>query len=409
MAERLGTHLKRLIIPVYVPMTLASIGMAAPSAAFPQYLGALGASVALIGVVISLRGVGNVISDLPSGIILGRFPVRSVLQVVLLLSAASSVGVAIVDNVSAIGALVLMNGASTTVFVTGMMTYVRLRVPATRRGRALSLVGGTVRLGAVIGPIAGGFLADRLGVRFAILLQAACFFLAFLVVALSRGAHEPNNPQAEPQASAKVSEQIRAVREGLRGRWRALAMVGCAILVLQILRASRSVLLPLWGEGMGLSATLIGTVMSTGAALELILFVPSGIIMDRAGRKTAAALCIGIFALGLLALGFTSALAGFFAASLVIGMGNGFGAGINMTIGTDLAPDGAVSEFIGLWRLFGDLGASAGPAIVGAVAGAGGLVSAVFATGVIGVIGLVVVFLGPETLDIGRRTQIATD
>ena len=411
MSEPLGVHLRRLILPVYLPMSLISLAIAAPSAAFPQYLGSLGAGVAVVGAVISLRGVGNVLSDLPSGIILGRYRLDVVVKISLILATASSVGMALARNVTAIGAFVLINGFMTSVVVTAMMTYVRVRVPAGNRGRALSLVGGSVRIGGVIGPIAGGFLADRLGVPAAIYLRAASFALAFLVVAATDSSHSPapSNTPREPKKRVDLAAQVRAVVRGMQGRWGALVIVGFAILVLQILRASRSVLLPLWGERLGLTATLIGTVMSTGAALDMVLFVPSGIISDRAGRKVAGGLCIGIFAAGVLSLGFAGGVAGFFLASLIIGMGNGFGAGINMTIGTDLAPDGAVSEFIGLWRLFGDIGASAGPAIVGAIGAAGGLVTAVIATAAIGFVGLVVLLAGPETLTIARDAKIARE
>ena len=67
MRSNMGAHLKRLIFPVYIPMFLLSVGISAPVAGFPQYLGGLGASLTLIGVVVTLQGVGNLISDLPGG------------------------------------------------------------------------------------------------------------------------------------------------------------------------------------------------------------------------------------------------------------------------------------------------------------------------------------------------------
>ena len=76
MKESAAIHLRRLVLPVYLPMVLLSTAIAAPSAAFPQHLGDLGASLAVIGFVISLTGIGNMIIDLPSGLILGRRPVR---------------------------------------------------------------------------------------------------------------------------------------------------------------------------------------------------------------------------------------------------------------------------------------------------------------------------------------------
>ena len=76
MRPDVRVHLKRLILPVYTPMFLLSAGVTAPVAAFPQYLGGLGASLAVIGLVVSLQGIGNLISDLPGGIILARVRLR---------------------------------------------------------------------------------------------------------------------------------------------------------------------------------------------------------------------------------------------------------------------------------------------------------------------------------------------
>jgi len=293
-----------------------------------------------------------------------------------------------------------------SVVVTAMMTYVRMAVPADSRGRALSLTGGSVRIGALAGPILGGVLADLAGVPAALWLRAGCFLAAFLVLVVSPDRNIDASSEESipvPQIRPGLRGQLRAIRDGLRGKGHALATVGFAILMLQLLRASRTIILPLWGDRLGLSATLIGSVMSIGAALELALFVPSGIIMDRSGRKTAAALCIGIFSVGVFVLPFSVGMAGFVLASLLIGLGNGFGSGINMTIGTDLAPSNAVSEFLGLWRLFGDIGTSAGPAIVGGIATAAGLPLAVGATAVLGLLGLVALLIGPEPLRMADR------
>jgi MFS family permease len=113
-----------------------------------------------------------------------------------------------------------------------------------------------------------------------------------------------------------------------------------------------------------------------------------------------------VFSLGLLLLPLTRGVAGFVVASMLIGMGNGFGAGINMTLGTDLAPRNAVSEFIGFWRLFGDVGGTLGPVIVGAMAAAVGISASLFLIAGIGAIGVIVMaVVAPETLHIAKSDR----
>ena len=52
----------------------------------------------------------------------------------------------------------------------------------------------------------------------------------------------------------------------------------------------------------------------------------------------------------------------------LIAAGNGLGAGIVMTLGADASPDEGRSQFLGAWRLCGDIGNTGGPLLVSAVA-----------------------------------------
>ena len=69
---------------------------------------------------------------------------------------------------------------------------------------------------------------------------------------------------------------------------------------------------------------------------------------------------------------FISLITGEFIALLLpaslLGFGNGLSSGAMMTLGADLAPRDALSEFLGLWRLIGDGGRMSGPVCVGYVA-----------------------------------------
>ena len=402
-------QLAGLIAPVYVPMLLLSFAIAAPSAIFPQYLLSLGAGIALSGVIVSLRFAGNLATDLPGGLVLGRARIRGVMAAALSTAAVSAVGMALARSVFAVSVWVFLSGASTSVVVTACMTYVRRTIGSEIRGRALSLIGGSVRIGALLGPVAGGVLADAAGYQAALWLRAAATVTALLLfVAGSRSdAAIAERPVTNPQAAEQgMAARMRVAYSESRERLGAVIVTGAGIFVLQLLRASRTVILPLWGESLGLSASLIGTVMSLGGAFDVALFLPAGIIMDRAGRKTAASLCTGGFAAGVLLLGFSTGVPGFVIAALVIGLGNGFGAGINMTMGTDLAPNGAISEFLGAWRVIGDAGSAAGPAVAGVLTAAVTLTFGVFALSGIGLLGFVIFALAaPETLTIARGDE----
>src|SRR5690606_21647750 len=112
-------------------------------------------------------------------------------------------------------------------------------------------------------------------------------------------------------------------------------------------------------------------------------------IMDRWGRMwTALPSMIGL-GLGHLVLAFTHDVAGsvvwFIVIAMVLGIANGFGSGLLMTIGADLADKDDPAPFLGAWRFMGDAGGAASPL---ALAGLTALVSLSFASAAMGVLGL---------------------
>src|SRR3712207_8113295 len=136
-------------------------------------------------------------------------------------------------------------------------------------------------------------------------------------------------------------------------------------------RAGRPLFVPLYGaDRLGLDASQIGLIMTVSAILDVAMFVPAGLVMDRFGRKVAAVPSFATMAVGVALIPLASSFGGLMLAALVIGLGNGLGSGTMMTLGADLAPPGATGEFLGIWRLIGDAGAVGGPLAGGVVAGA---------------------------------------
>ena len=315
-----------------------------------------------------------------------------------------------VRAVEIIGLFTFVSGFATSILVTAVLTLIRAQVPASFRGRALAGVGGALRFGMLLGPAAGGMIAEQFGVPMVFLLRATLLLAGAISFAAGtlgtvtpyRNDHSIHTPKeaetAEDRLGARVLAPLKPVIRGLQGRWYAVGTVGFGILILSILRSSREVILPLWGAHLELSVAEIGLAMSLGAGFDLLLFIPAGVISDKWGRKVSAALCLALFSLGLLLLLPSRSFLLFVLAGALIGIGNGFGAGINMTTGADLAPSVAVSQFLGLWRLYGDLGSALGPVLVGTLSAAITLGPTVAVTALLGGLGLaVVLFLAPET------------
>jgi MFS family permease len=246
--------------------------------------------------------------------------------------------------------------------------YIAEAIPPAQRGQALSTFGGINRLGIFGGPAIGGLLADQAGIQVTFGLSAALAGLARAMSAILL------KPLTRAASSLRASHRWRLVGAGVRRNARDLSAAATAQTLGQMIRAGRFLIIPLWGaEQLGLDAAQVGTIVTAGAILDVSMFIPAGMLMDRFGRKVAAVPSFGLMALGIGLIPFTHDFLTLLLVAMLIGLGNGLGSGLMMTLGADLAPPGATGEFLGVWRLIGDVGAVTGPLLVGAVAAAAGL------------------------------------
>ena len=149
---------------------------------------------------------------------------------------------------------------------------------------------------------------------------------------------------------------------------------------------------------LGLNVAQIGTIQSASSLIDMALFVPAGYIMDRWGRKFASVPSFALMGIGMALIPLTGGFWSLFAAAMLIGIGNGFGSGVIMTLGADLAPPGATGEFLGIWRFIGDSGRAGGPVAVGALADSAGFGVASVVLGGVGVLAsATLMFLVKET------------
>ena len=186
----------------------------------------------------------------------------------------------------------------------------------------------------------------------------------------------------------------------LRAHRRVFATAGVSALVLQLMRATRQLLVPLFGQSLGLDVAAIGAVYSFGTVVDIALFYPSGVLADRWGRKWSAVPSMAFYSLGLTVLPLAGGFYTLLAATMLLGFANGIGTGVIMILGADLSrSSGQQGQFLGLWRLIGDVGVSVAPLMSGVLVGAVSLAAASLAVAGIGVAGSLLMGLGvQETL-----------
>ena len=387
-------RLRSLIGPVYLPNFLYSAGAGLVLPITPLFAKELGAGVGAISLIITAGAVGGILATVPAGVLSDRYGVRATMGYGLVATALAAAAIGMSNSVALLVVLLFVNMAAQAIFNVSRLVYVASAVPVAQRGRAISLVGGTSRIGMFAGPAIGGLLGHAFGLHTAFFAQALVTAVAAaLLFALT---------EAQPRARTSPTRGSSAYgRLGttLVSHRREFLTVGAVAFAIVVMRQGRQILMPLWGDAIGLDVAQIGLVLSLGAALDATLFYPVGVVMDRYGRKYAVVPSLLLLAASLVLVPLATNFPTFLLLGLLSGFGNGFGSGVVMTLGADLAPREGAGEFIGVWRLVADVGNAAAPLGIGALAEVATLGISAVATGLVGVAGvLIMLFFVEETL-----------
>ena len=368
-----------LLLPVYVPTLLLSVGQGILVPTLPLYAQDFGVNYALVSLAVAAAALGTLVGEVPSGMMLERFGRKPVMIVGTVALALATLGLVFLPYYPALVILRFLAGVGTAMWNISRLAYLTDTVPLRDRGRALSTFGGVSRIGTFVGPALGGVMGSLLGLT-------APFYAAAGAAAGSAIISVLFIPETRRQVAGATAPHMRwtVVGDVARQHWRELSTAGSAQIFAQMIRAGRQIIVPLYGANVaGLNVAEIGTIVSVSSAVDMSLFLPAGILMDKLGRKFASVPSFVVMAIGMAMVPFATGYFSLLAATCVMGLGNGIGSGSMMTLGADLAPRKATGEFLGVWRLIGDVGATGGPLIVGGIADLVGLTFAAFSlTGV---------------------------
>jgi MFS family permease len=351
-----------------VPTLLLAFAEGLLIAILPLYAASFGVGYGLVGLASSAAAIGTLLTDVPAGAVLGRVGLRPTMILGSGLVALSTLGLVWSEQFPGLVLLRFLAGIGAALWALSRHAYIAEVIAPSQRGQALSMFGGINRRGIFGGPAIGGLLAQQAGIQVTFGFSATLAGLALVMSAILL------KPLARAASSLRASHRWRLVGAGVRRNARDLSAAATAQTLGQMIRAGRFLIIPLWGaEQLGLNAAQVGTIVTAGAILDVSMFIPAGMLMDRFGRKVAAVPSFALMALGIGLIPFTRDFLTLLLVAMLIGLGNGLGSGLMMTLGADLAPPGATGEFLGVWRLIGDVGAVTGPLLVGAVAAAVGL------------------------------------
>ena len=374
---------RRLTPSVFIPAVCIAVGHQATLILLPLYALEVGGGAAAAAAVLGMRGIGTMLADVPAGVAVTRLGDKVTMAAGTLTVTVACAGFALAAAPWVLGLLALVLGAGFGALMLGRLNYVARQCPVAYRGRAITVIAGIQRVGLFVGPAAGGLVAETFG--FAVAFFAAAILNVaglVLIVIFVRRSRVRARGGAQPHGAV--------IARILRDHRSEFARGGLASVSMQFVRSARQVLIPLWGEAIGLDAASIGLAFGLSSALDAAMFYPAGWLMDTRGRKWSLVPSLAVLGASLVLMPFATTFWAYLAVALLAGLGNGFGTGIIMALGADLSPRTNRGEFLGVWRLLGDAGHAAGPFVFSAVTGFFALGATLALAGAVGFAGAAV-------------------
>jgi MFS family permease len=376
--------LRSLAPSVFLPALIYEIGNGAiaPIIAFTA-LG-LGASPAVAGVILTLLGVGQILGNLPSSVLVSRLGDRRAMMVAAGVATVALLVCFVAPGLPEFGLAVMVIGMCNATYYLGRQHYIIEVVPTNMRAVALSTLGGSHRIGLFLGPFVGAAVIHQFGMRSAYLVAVGAALAAALCLLAV-----PDLPGATETAGRAGKAERTPIRDVLRSHRAVFLTLGFAVMAVGAARSARQTVIPLWAAHIGLNATTTSLIFGVATAVDMALFYPAGRIMDQYGRLAIAVPSMAILGAGTAMLPLTHGATTLAVGAIVMSFGNGLGSGIIMTLGADVAPADARVAFLSVWRTMSDTGTATGPLLVAALAAAWTLAAGVVAIGAVGLLAAV--------------------
>jgi MFS family permease len=344
------------------------------------YARSFGVFQSAIGLAIGIYGLARFLVAVPAGQLADRWGRRPALATGGLLTALGNLLCAYAPTYAAfVGARFVAGAGAALVLTCAQIVLADITTPA-HRGRTMAIYQGVFLFAVGIGPLPGGMLAERFGLAAPFLVYAVAgalaAALAWIWIPETRDA-----PGAVPADAATALPPFAAQIRLLTGKagfvlvsvisfMSAVARTGALFNVIPVLARDR----------LALSTDRLGLGLALANIVGLGLAYPSGILVDRLGRKVVIVPATFISGVALVLFLLAPSYPWFLAACVVWSVAVGVSGAAPAAYAADVAPPGMNAAAMSAYRMLSDLGYVVGPVVLGVVTDAFGADTALGAT-----------------------------
>jgi len=393
----LDSHQRRILGWMCALIAVNQLGFGAIVPVVPLYAESYGVSEAAVGLTIAIYGLARFLVNLPAGALADRRGRRWVLALGGIVTVMGNGLCAVAPSFDWFLAARFISGAGAAMVLTGGQIVLADITAVHNRGRVMAIYQGVFMFAVGIGPLPGGLLASRFGLgapfAFNAALAAGVAVLAWVSV--------PETRPADAFIGTATKGPSPRVRLRLLGATPGFALISLVSFVAFFARTGALFnVVPLRAKNaIGLGPAQIGLGLGMISIVSMVLAYPSGMLVDRFGRKAVIVPALVLNGSAMLLFAVVPTFGWFVLACLLWGCASAVSGAAPAAYATDVAPKGMMASALGTYRMVADAGYVVGPLALGAIAGVYSTTLALVVPAVLLIsMSLIFALLAPETL-----------
>jgi MFS family permease len=391
----------RILMWMCVLISVNQLGFGAIVPVVPLFAEQYGVSQSAIGLTIAVYGLARFLVNVPAGRLADSHGRRIALATGGLVTVIGTIGCALAPSYELFLAARFVAGAGAAFVLTGGQIVLADISTNQNRGRVMAIYQGVFLVTVGGGAFPGGWLAEHVGLAapfwVSAVMAAVVAVLAWFFVPETRHlAHGLLSSAASSGQPLSAGAQVRQVMAA--PGFLLISLVGFATVAART--GALFNVIPLFAEEeIGLGADQIGIGIGMVSIIGLLFVYPSGLLVDRFGRKAIIVPSTLVSAAAMLLFGYATSFELYLFASVVWSTASGISGATPAAYAADIAPPGMAASAMGLFRAVSDSGYVIGPLALGALADATTSVTALRATAAtLLAIGLIFALRAPESL-----------
>jgi MFS family permease len=370
----------------------------------PLYAKTFDVSQFLIGFSVAVYGLARFAANMPAGRVSDMLGRGSAIAIGGLVTAGGNILSALAANYALFLAGRFVGGLGAATVITASQIIVTDISTNENRGRIFGLYMTVFMFAVGFAPLPGGFIGQHFGLSIPFYVYA----VLGLVVTLLALTRIPDTRQTAHTATRiKQAAPVDAEPRLQFGKQIQLLMRQPAFLLVSVASFSTyfartggvfTILPQRAQDSMGLSTGQIGLGLSAISIVSLSIAYPSGVVIDRFGRKAVIVPAVLFGAVAMVCFAFAGGLITYVISCMIWGISVGLAGAAPTAYAADVAPPGMNAAAMGTFRSLSDCGYILGPFLLGAIADLSSTGTALIATAVmLLIIGTIFALVAPET------------